>query len=515
MPSRYSDQPGEWGDETPFDLDTAAPFDEDSLYIDGELRSRRGSLLHLMQTGRHIIVIEGEPETGRTTLLGSLVDDRDGLIMPLPLAPEDLNDAEALADACIQGFDLPTPPVPAGERVITHAEESLARLLQDGERPVLLIDDADDLDPDSLRALLDMRLAARHEGGPTLGLVLIGRRGFAPRLLDLAGPDLAPADIHVAALHAWREDQVADYIAHELGADASGAPLDPRFDPAEIHQESQGLPGRVRAACQRRWYSLDAPVASGKRPLPWPPSRQALLLGGGIVAAALLALLLLPFFGGGNGDMEEIALERPTATPAPDATIDEPETIPEDPLLAAEPDETMREGLDGLPEETPEAEEPAIAERPADPLMPEDSADVEADGPTLAAEPEELTPAPAEEPEEIVEAPPPPEPPADSEAEVEQPEPEQLGWLERQPGENYTIQLIAAGQREALERYLDNELAGVDNTHLIATQRDGSDWYVVVSGSHGSREAARDALNALPANLREQGAWVRSIESLR
>lgn len=76
----------------------------------------------------------------------------------------------------------------------------------------------------------------------------------------------------------------------------------------------------------------------------------------------------------------------------------------------------------------------------------------------------------------------------------------------------YTLQLSAATQKQSLERWArKNNLTDVK---IHQTQRNGSSWYILVSGNYPSLSAAKQAINHLPAAARDKAPWVRSLSQI-
>ena len=522
--TRHPDDRDEELIEPLFDPDTNLPFSDDRPRFDQELQALRSSVFHLLLGGRHIVVLEGEPETGRTTMLESLVDDRDGNLMPLPLAAPDLLDDEALAQACIQGFDLPTPPSPSGPKVVAHAQHQLAERLARGLRPVILLDDADDLPRDIVRDLLRFRAACRHGDGPAPGLVLVTRRGFAPHLLNLADVETQPEEIQVVTLYPWREDQIADYIRRETGM--TEAEADALLNVGGILDETLGLPGRVREACRHRWLEVER---SEQRPRRRPSvpfaSRQTVLLAGMVLVAAGLGFTLFTVLtGSGDDPSGDLAIER---LPIPAAGTETPVTSAEDPV----PEDTVEDPDPSAAHDEASPEFPPPVREQASPEFPPDDPDADlvapapeheqlpepviipevTDGETASPDATEIPEEGLGETREDITA------TGEGPADADEPDAERVAvpdWAATQPRENYTIQLIGAGQRDSLEHYVENELQAVE-AHIVPTRRNNEEWYVVVTGSFPDRDSARDSLQRLPQELQDQGAWIRSLDTLQ
>jgi DamX protein len=192
---------------------------------------------------------------------------------------------------------------------------------------------------------------------------------------------------------------------------------------------------------------------------------------------------------------------QPPQTPVPPVTVDEQPALPAD--------ESSTTGLIALPEDTndslPEGPiaaieavpEPEIAPEPApEPVIEPDSA------PTLAEQ--VPLPPPAPLPETSA-----PEASAPAKAAFRSND-----WLHSRKPARFTIQLIAATDREALAEFIQQHGLN-DQAALLTVKREGRDWYVVVLGDYPSRAAGRAALQNIPTALRRDGAWIRSFSELQ
>ncbi|MGD8709687.1 MAG: SPOR domain-containing protein [Ectothiorhodospiraceae bacterium] len=82
------------------------------------------------------------------------------------------------------------------------------------------------------------------------------------------------------------------------------------------------------------------------------------------------------------------------------------------------------------------------------------------------------------------------------------------------PADRWTIQVVAAGDRDALPHYLrEHDLTG--RAAIVPTRRTGHRWFVVVTGNYPSRQAAEAAMRRLDPDIRERGAWARTFGSLQ
>ncbi|MFT3742057.1 MAG: SPOR domain-containing protein [Gammaproteobacteria bacterium] len=75
----------------------------------------------------------------------------------------------------------------------------------------------------------------------------------------------------------------------------------------------------------------------------------------------------------------------------------------------------------------------------------------------------------------------------------------------------YTIQLLAAADKQALDRYVTkHKLHG--KTLYGQTKHQGKSWYVLNYGKYPSASAAKLAMNTLPSELKAQNPWIKMVE---
>lgn len=78
------------------------------------------------------------------------------------------------------------------------------------------------------------------------------------------------------------------------------------------------------------------------------------------------------------------------------------------------------------------------------------------------------------------------------------------------PVNTFTIQLLASQSKDDVVRYSKkHHLQGKAVYYL--SNLNGKSWYVLVYGIYDSKAEAQAALNKLPASLREQNPWVKSM----
>lgn len=493
-----------------------------AIFEDAAYRTQVNVALNLLQTGERILLIRGEPGLGKSTFLRKLLDSaQPGLDFQPCTADPDL----LFSDIWLDYLERLDPETDYGDHVRhTQLVNLVHGMNRRGMRPVLLIDDSHDLADDTAGQLLDF-WTEMAEAGEGFGLVAAldpavegSEEGY------LAGTRLDPARVYNITLYPYDLDQTERYLQHRLQLAGGEPDLLSRKDVERIFERSGGRPGFVNLAARDL---LQEKATKGGRgiSLPWPghsqlsdlrrrlpEGRSRHLLAGGVVLVigGLLAVNL--FTGTDDEDAEivedELVLDLPRLSRAePEVrqeaeeetdhlplgmTRDDPleREVPSEPIAVPQPDDTP------ATEAQPEREPDAVAV-PDPALEPVDPAPAEPE----PAEPEATEPEP-----EVAEAP-------TAEEGVDAWLARGEAWVREQPAEHYTIQVLAAGGADTLLPYLSRHNLE-ENAHLVLTQRQGNDWYLVLVGSHADREEARDAMEALPDAVRASGPWLRSLGSV-
>jgi len=87
-------------------------------------------------------------------------------------------------------------------------------------------------------------------------------------------------------------------------------------------------------------------------------------------------------------------------------------------------------------------------------------------------------------------------------------------WLRQQPDTNYTIQLFASHNKQAINELL-NKYALKGDILRFNTQKEGKNWYTMTYGSYVTKQDAIKAIASLNAELTNPAPWVRSMASIK
>jgi hypothetical protein len=81
-------------------------------------------------------------------------------------------------------------------------------------------------------------------------------------------------------------------------------------------------------------------------------------------------------------------------------------------------------------------------------------------------------------------------------------------WVQDQPSDYFTIQLMAASSEVAIKQFIERHQIK-HTAAYVRTSRLGLPWYSVIYGSFTSYQEARVTLEQLPPTLTEARPWVR------
>ena len=157
-------------------------------------------------------------------------------------------------------------------------------------------------------------------------------------------------------------------------------------------------------------------------------------------------------------------------------------------------------------EPAPETEEPAIV-IPTPPALP----DQPREAVSAAAEPPapDTLPEATEEPVSAQAGTPAAAPAASAPAGPLGPD-----WVRERPGDQFTIQIIAGNDLEALHRFARRVSMETD-VAWFNTRRGDQDWYALVTGEYPDLASARAAAAQLPAAVRRNQPWIRTFGSVQ
>ncbi|MBI3756381.1 MAG: AAA family ATPase [Deltaproteobacteria bacterium] len=224
--------------------------DPNYLFLSTNHQEALGHLLFGVKEGSGVVVITGEIGAGKTTLLRTLVRNLDDNTIIAYIFNPALSAIELLQTINTE-LGLPSSSTSKKE-LIDELNRFLLTQQAAGRRVVVIIDEAQDLEPSVLEQL---RLLSNleTERDKLLEIMLVGQ----PELRDiLARPELAQLDQRVTLrwhLGPLNRDETATYVRHRIRVAADGRePVQFTASAlAAVYRLSGGIPRLINVLCHR------------------------------------------------------------------------------------------------------------------------------------------------------------------------------------------------------------------------------------------------------------------------
>jgi general secretion pathway protein A len=245
--------------ERPFDLTPNPRF----LVLTDSHREVLSTLEYGMGSQKGITLLIGEAGSGKTTLIRSVLQDMPARVHCAHLTNPMLSRAEFLETLAAR-FGLSADAARSKAVLLTELEALLLRRHRNGEKTVLLVDEAQSLPSELLE---EIRLLANIETDTAklLSVVLAGQPELADRLNQQEFRQLKQRVALRGQLHPLTERETAAYLAGRIAvAGGVGAHVFTREAVALIHEQALGLPRSISVIADN---ALLGGFAAGRRPV--------------------------------------------------------------------------------------------------------------------------------------------------------------------------------------------------------------------------------------------------------
>ena len=523
--------------------------DKEDIFSTPESESRLDLIKHLIENSELVPLVRGMSGIGKSLLASRLQSGAPDNWVVCLFEADSMMQPERLLAQIARCNGLPDAKDDNNRRLVERFE----KLRRRGSIPVLLIDDAQELPPTSLIALL--RLYERQvDGAPLVSLVLFGNEQID---LLLSTPQLqvmSPQSIQVIDLPPLTREEADAYMGHLLkneGLDQRLALDSGRLD--RLYRETRGAPGPLASAILQAIGESDGKRENALARLGGSWLRIALPIGVVLLFMLLFQDAINSLFSPGRPVTEEHRVVERVVPPTPAArpvtetdhreniVTEETEAKSGQPVEKAAPNTlqgadvavlvtpsevevvAQKESMTTqIPEVRQPIEEKPVVDASAEVISKEDTSGLvevvqpvpeevsattgsdEASAGRQAAETASSKPV-AQVPAVAKEA---ATPPPQESTLLKSPE-----WLRAQAPGSYTVQLLAVENIESLQKVIErHELQ--DKAFSVKTLRQGRPWYPLLWGQFANRTEAMEATKRLPQDLRKGGAWARPLSSL-
>jgi general secretion pathway protein A len=224
--------------------------DPQYLFLSDQHREALAHLVYGAGENGGFVLLTGEVGTGKTTVCRAFLEQLpEHVDLALILHPA-LSATELLRAICDE-FRIPLLEEDrTAKRLVDRLHRYLLEAHAQGRRPVLMIDESQDLSP---RVLEQIRLLTNLETPKhkLLQIFLVGQ----PELRDmLHNPGLRQLNQRITAryhLYPFSAQDTAAYVQHRLAVAGVDRPLFTRSALRQLHRESKGVPRLINIFCDR------------------------------------------------------------------------------------------------------------------------------------------------------------------------------------------------------------------------------------------------------------------------
>ena len=508
------------------------PFgDAAHLFFQGAQRQHNlETLRHLVNFGDMVLLLTGDSGSGKTTLIRELgkhvVDD----VNVVSLKPSLISSSRKLVSELCKKFNVHLVDGEPVERSMDRVIQHFIQEASTGKRTLLVVDDAHETNKESFQLLISTFKHLSNDAG--VCLLISGRKDVLHSITSDGVESDNCSWIHQIQLKPFSLDDALTYVSLRLIR--AGASAEPDLSGAQqkaLHELGKGCPGRINRIAPAVLLDVFGASEIKKRN----PKGLSWLLAG-ISASLLISFLIIAYQYNLFSDSSEGLPSVDVVEPHDDRNVGSDVLTAREKLAEiiahekeslsptyssgdeVQPSEAISESLGTpvleLPEEPKEKlgivviKESAVEEVRAEIL--EAKVEVSVAGSVVLPVAPEKESVPKVEPKKVE---------IKKVNKVEKAEVRHSGfrteaWVNKQLSSAYTIQVLGSRSEETAIKYIDKTSASASLLYVGSTYKGGA-WFVVISGIYPDKSAARKALASLPAAVKKQKPWLRSVKGLQ
>ncbi|MBM6550939.1 SPOR domain-containing protein [Marinomonas ostreistagni] len=480
------------------------------VFFSSEERNQQlGMLEHLSRYSNLLSVVMGASGSGKTRFLQEFIRLQADSAMISHVNASMLMTAGQLLQAIYAGYADLLDSSNAGTSfgpLLKFSHEMEAK----GQKAIILIDNAHELNTDAVIMLMDM-MSLATESQEVPHVALFTEHSLAQNL-DAYQQNRYQQLSHELTLEPFSLDQTRAYMLHRVRAIGGGINLP--FNEKQvkkIYQRSQGHPGKINQAALAMMGDKNAAksMQKGTKSSPFKFS-GGLSFGFPVVHMALLSIVMLGIlvaviFSGGEDEAPANTASTSIAPISQAPRQASSETIARIEQMQRQIGQESPVSLPPIAANsgTSNGNNTSVSSVAPAPLRNNDStsaSEPRVSAPVLESEEPEVAsaPEPASEPETVA--------PSDPFNQTQR-------WLERNPN-RYTLQLLGTHNQDTVQDFIRDQ-GSLDAFSYFEALHNGRPWYVVVYGEYRNRSEAIGAVENLPGGLASLNPWARSVRGIQ
>lgn len=491
------------GDMQQDDIFSAAQVGGGDLPYYYSTPARNGLLqqvIHFIRFGEGLPIVQGASGSGKSTLANQLLTQLQPETIAVHVnAGAYSGDFSALLNTVVEEFGLPAGDQRSSGELMVSLRHFSRALTDDKRLGVLVVDDAQELDDQALGGLISL-LQGQQIGGSGFHLVLFAAEEFVSRVDALGLLDVPVYDFDVPS---FSPTELSGFLRGVCGGELSSESLQ------SIWGASRGFPGAALSL-----FNAQSQLELGADQERAESRISGLPIAHIVAFSVLVAVLLWVFFSSDSVDELDIAVGDEVAgnMSVEDAKVSDVEgaSVSEGPapaVVTVDPPVGQNDGGVVLDREEVQLESPqeSIGKPVGGVSLP--SGTVE-----LSVVPEKVGSPDVNPVEPSVK----PAKPVKTEVGEEVTDvslSEHERFLLAQNGDAYTLQILAASQKDALMKYVRRQ-SNSSSLRIYQGVREGKQLFVVVVGVYPTRKEALSAIIDLPLVQRQGGPWPRQLKTV-
>src|SRR6267378_494382 len=232
--------------ENPFVAGHHAKF----VYPSPEHQEALAHLRYGIENREPFVLITGEVGTGKTTALYDALAEWQNRVVVALITNSALTRNELLEEIALR-FGVPINGPASKPQILAHLERSLLAIHSRGDRAILLLDEAQNLDRDVLE---ELRLLSNLElnGAKLVQLFLVGQPELEAKL---SSPELRQLRQRITVhyrLQPLTAEDTQHYIHHRISvAGGNAETVFPAAACAAVHRITHGIPREINTVCSQ------------------------------------------------------------------------------------------------------------------------------------------------------------------------------------------------------------------------------------------------------------------------